>query len=305
MKRVLMVLLALVLVAVVAVTVVAESPDPDADSPKGGLALIGKVVDIQDEALTVETRYGSWSVQVSDETVFRLPGEEEGSLDDIEVDKPIQAMGEVTAVGTMAADLITVPRRPQTPMTDLLGSIQRARKLRGTLRGQVVEIGEAGLTVQVGEDTVELVVDEDTVYRVRDVEEAGLTDMAPEDLVVVQLSPEQEGVAKGIAVVSERQMRRLNTDVRLAQRVQRAIGGQGVRGQVTALDSTGLTLETPRGEIRVDVTEDTRVGREGDEVAFSEIVIGDTILVFGMPDITCPINAKGIRIMPPQDGAQD
>ena len=65
MKRVLMVLLALVLVAVVAVTVVAESPDPDADSPKGGLALIGKVVDIQDEALTVETRYGSWSVALS------------------------------------------------------------------------------------------------------------------------------------------------------------------------------------------------------------------------------------------------
>jgi len=166
-----------------------------------GLYLLGKVTGVQDAQLSVETSDGPWTVLVDNETVIRLPGVEDPTLEDV-VGKAILVKGRVTAVGTMQAQLIT----PPAPLV----------RLRDALR----------------------------------------------DLL------------------------------RLFRR-------RGIRGQVEAINGETMTLSTSLGQITVRVSEDTRFRGPGAEpLTLEDIEVGDTIVVLGLPDITCPINAKGIILLP-------
>jgi len=197
------IVVALLVSLVLAPLALAQEPDPATPGAEGmaGLYLLGKVTDVQDAQLSVETSDGPWTVLVDDETVIRLPGVEDPTLEDV-VGKAILVKGRVTAVGTMQAQLIT----PPAPLV----------RLRDALR----------------------------------------------DLL------------------------------RLLRR-------RGIRGQVEAINGETMTLSTSLGQITVRVSEDTRFRGPGAEpLTLEDIEVGDTIVVLGLPDITCPINAKGIILLP-------
>ena len=197
------IVVALLVSLVLAPLALAQEPAPATPEAEGmaGLYLLGKVTDVQDAQLSVETSDGPWTVLVDNETVIRLPGVEDPTLEDV-VGKAILVKGRVTAVGTMQAQLIT----PPAPLV----------RLRDALR----------------------------------------------DLL------------------------------RLLRR-------RGIRGQVEAISEETMTLSTPLGQITVRVSEDTRFRGPGAEpLTLEDIEVGDTIVVLGLPDITCPINAKGIILLP-------
>jgi len=197
------IVVALLVSLVLAPLALAQEPDPATPGAEGmaGLYLLGKVTDVQDAQLSVETSDGPWTVLVDDETVIRLPGVEDPTLEDV-VGKAILVKGRVTAVGTMQAQLIT----PPAPLV----------RLRDALRDML----------------------------------------------------------------------------RLLRR-------RGIRGQVEAINGETMTLSTSLGQITVRVSEDTRFRGPGAEpLTLEDIEVGDTIVVLGLPDITCPINAKGIILLP-------
>ena len=56
-----------------------------ADTPPNGLRGLGKVAAIEGDALTVENRRGTFEVLTNDDTVFRVRGVEDPSIDDLHV----------------------------------------------------------------------------------------------------------------------------------------------------------------------------------------------------------------------------
>ena len=112
--------------------------------------------------------------------------------------------------------------------------------------------------------------------------------------------PKDEGAAaKGVAVVTQRQMRRVNASQRLLKGTQRALGTVGLRGEVISVDEDMLVISTPKGEATINVNEETRLRISGaDEASLADVQVGDVVVVFGRPNLACPIDATGIQVMP-------
>lgn len=312
MKRrtIFLTLAAVALIALVGAVPLAQADDPPSPGPEpgpgigNGVFLVGKVTQVEGDQVLIETADGDWTVLVDEDTQIRLPGVEEATVEDIEVDKLLMVKGQVTGVGTMQAALISPPPGQRRLAERFLRTLQQARRLQGTLKGQVIEVGEEQFTVQAGENEVVVPVDDETVYRVPDVEEPTLDDIAPEQFVVVGLPREEGAAAKAVAVVTERRMRRIIAEQQLLRRTQRIVCPLGIRGEVvsieeTAPDESTLILSTPRGEVTVKVNEETRFHiPDTEEASLSDIAEGDVIIVVGRPDISCPIDAQHIKVMP-------
>ena len=319
MKRrtILLTLAAIALIALVGAVPLVQADDPPSPGPEpgpgigNGVFLVGKVTQVEGDQVLIETADGDWTVLVDEDTQIRLPGVEEATVEDIEVDKLLMVKGQVTGVGTMQAALISPPPGQRRLAERFLRTLQQARRLQGALKGQVIEVGEEQFTMQAGENEIQageneivVPVDDETVYRVPDIEEPTLDDIAPEQFVVVGLPKEEGAAAKAVAVVTERRMRRITTEQQLLRRTQRIVCPLGIRGEVVSIEETApeeftLILSTPRGEVTVKVNEETRFHiPDTEEASLSDIAEGDVIIVVGRPDISCPINAQHIKVMP-------
>jgi hypothetical protein len=77
--------------------------------------------------------------------------------------------------------------------------------------------------------------------------------------------------------------------------------GRFLRGQVTAIEGTTLTVKTPEGEREVTTSDDTRFRIRGIEnPTIADVKVGDYILAKGEPDSTGTFEAKAILVMPGQ-----
>lgn len=138
--------------------------------------VVGKVVAVHGNVLQVSTRDGEVEVIVDDGTRLRIPGVEQPSLEDIAVDDWVIAVGERTG-NALHATGVAVLRR---------GVRAKVRMLRG----EVIGVGEDGLTLRTREGEVWVAVDEGTRYRI-----AGVTGGSLADL--------EEGMSVGVAVVEQ------------------------------------------------------------------------------------------------------
>jgi len=302
----------LVVLGTTGLVVQAQAPNDPSEEPRGGLFLTGRLVDATDTALTIETRDGQWRVSITDETRFRLPGVAEATVDDLEVGKPLMVRGSVLGVGEMEAETISAPAREQrrTPR-ELAKGLRQARGLVGTVRGEIAAVDDDGFRLSNPQhDALAVAVTDDTVYRVPGGEDAGLDDLQVGQLVVVKPASQEDGfdaekgvVAEVVGVVDQRQMTRINGLTQLLHRVRQLLGHSGMRGEVTAIESGAdatytLTVETARGAATIRATEDTVVHVGGEEGTVGDLHVGDRIAVVGKPDISCPIDAGHIGVLP-------
>jgi len=295
-----LIILALLLLGTLVAAPFVLADDPPAHRPQGGVFLIGKIKEIGEDSFQVQTPEGLWTVTVTNETKIKIPGVENPSLEDLREGKGVLVKGQVIAAGQMQATLITAPKeRENRPYAKLIQVLRRARRLEKSVRGKVLNVAESSFSMQVGEEELTIQVNEETVFHIPDVSEPSLADLEPGQLAVVHLLPGEEHIARSVAVVSKEQMRRINAEIKLLRAVRRAVGSEGLRGQVKSIQGETLVLSLPQGEVTIHVNEDTRFAVRGKENAsLEDIQVGDTLLVLGKPDLSCPINASHIVVLP-------
>ena len=77
--------------------------------------------------------------------------------------------------------------------------------------------------------------------------------------------------------------------------------GRFLRGQVTAIEGTTLTVKTPDGEQKVTTSDETRFRIHGVENStIADVKVGDYILAKGEPDSAGTFVAKAVLVMPGQ-----
>ena len=161
--------------------------------PKARLRGLGKVTAVGDDALTVETRRGETiQVLVDGETVLRIRGVEDPTLDAIHVGDIVAGQVERQEDSTLLAKIIAV-----VP--------PKNEHIRGL--GKVTAVGDDALTVETRRgETIQVLVDGETVLRIRGVEDPTLEDIHIGDIVAGQAEKQGDGtlLAKIIAVVPPR-----------------------------------------------------------------------------------------------------
>ena len=74
---------------------------------------LGKVAEVQGDTLTIENRRGTFAVRTDEDTVFRVRGIENPTLEDIRVGDIVAGQAEKQGDGTLLAKIIAVvPPRP-------------------------------------------------------------------------------------------------------------------------------------------------------------------------------------------------
>jgi hypothetical protein len=236
----------------------------------------GKVAEIKGNEIVVNNDQGSQRIVTDDKTRFRM-GLRLASLEDIEIDDPVLAIGEAQSDGSLRALLVTVVTGEQLRRHTLRGNVLSVDVAAGTLTVEATGHKEGLWSV---ETTAE------TRYRVRGVENPSLADIAVGDhvgLVGRATDAEQEiGVARLIVVIPDE----FKDSIR-------------VRGEVTAIGDQSFTLSSLRGEFNVLIQDDTRYRTRGDQdVSFAELEVGANVVVIGEPQGDSEIQAKviGIRL---------
>ena len=164
------------------------------------------------------------------------------------------------------------------------------------LLGKVTGVQEAQLSVETPDGPWTVLVSEDTVIRLPGVEDPDLEDVAVGKAILVKGRVSAVGTMQAQLITPPTLLARMRDALR---DLLRALKRRGLRGQVEAKTGETLTLSTPQGQVTVRVNEDTRFRGPGAEpLTLEDVEVGDTIVVLGLPDITCPINAKGIIILP-------
>jgi len=301
MKRQAWYMVLAVLVLALGVTVPwvsAEQPPAEArQAQRAGLFLVGRVVSVQGDALTVETPDGTWTVTTDGDTVLRM-GPEVEDLSDIQPGKGVMVRGRVIDDATLHATTIARPPNPGADAGITIERLQQARRLQRSWRGEITSVSSDEIVVALGEESRSLPLGAETKYRVPDIEEPSWSDLEIGQLVVVVPGAEGEPV-RAVAVVTDRQMQRINAQQRQLRRVRQVVANQGIRGTVVSIGGSTITIDTPRGQRVVNTDQDTRfrLGRD-QEAEFGDIQMGDELLVMGQPDPTCPLEAKGVVLLP-------
>jgi len=167
------------------------------------------------------------------------------------------------------------------------------------LLGKVMGVQDAQLSVETPDGPWTVLVSEDTVIRLPGVEDPDLEDVTVGKPILVKGRVTAVGTMQAQLITPPTLLARMRDALR---DLLRALRRRGVRGQVEAITDDTLTLSTPQGQVTVRVNEDTRFrGPSAEPLTLEDIEVGDTIVVLGLPDITCPINAKGIIILPGED----
>jgi RNase P/RNase MRP subunit p29 len=155
--------------------------------PDDAARLTGKVTDIEDATLVVQTVGGTVNVLTDADTVFRVPGVEEPGLDDVEVGDRVVAGGSWESESSFHAAGIGV-----------VGGRQPGA--RGAVRGRVISVGEESLVVGTARGSLTVLVDEMTQFRVPDVENAGLGDIGEGAGVGVLGTWNEDGTLQAVVV---------------------------------------------------------------------------------------------------------
>lgn len=238
--------------------------------------LPGKLVDVGDATLAVETGRGTAVVHVDDDTAYRLRGVAEPGLDDLDEGMRVAVRGTLNADGSLQARVIAASQDEPRPRR---------------MQGEVIDVEGDTFTMRGAQGRhVTVLTDEATEFRVPGVENPTIADLHAGDRVA------GEGVIED-GVIEE-------SDTRPAQPVARArlvlVLPEDVArlaGKVSAVDETAITLNTRGGPVRVLVDEDTVWRIPGiEEAALSNIAVGDHIVAAGTWQDAATFHAVGIRL---------
>jgi len=149
--------------------------------------LRGEVSGIQGATLTIETSGEPVDVLAGGDAVFRIPGVEDPTLDDVVIGDHVTLAGTWEDEMTFEATIVVVRpgRRPGA---------------RGLARGRVIDVGTESLIVGTLNGPLTVRVDDATRYRVPGVEGAGLEDVEPGDASVVRGTWNEDGTLQAIAL---------------------------------------------------------------------------------------------------------
>jgi len=227
----------------------AEGDTPPAGKHRRGVG--GRVTGISGHALTVQTRSGE-EVQVvtGEETIFRVPGVEAASIKDISVGDVVIAVGTWSGT-TFHARLVGVP--PNAAQ-------------RGKVGGQVSSVEGSSIVVNtLSGETATVHTDADTAFRIPGIEEPGLDDIQPGDLIGAAGAWNDDGSLQAAVVAVPRE----------AERHRRQ------SGDVTAIEGTTLTVRTGRGmEVALATDGETAFHAPGvEDAALSDLEVGDRVTV--------------------------
>lgn len=302
MKRVSIVslVLAVVLLLAGAPLSLAQQPTQPAPPDRTGAYLIGRVSEVGAMQLTLVVGEQTWKVSATASTVVRLPGAPSAGWQDIKAGTVVLARGKITAANTMDAELITAPPEPLANLRQLPQLIRRARQVRGMVKGEIASLGQNQFAVKAGERQTAIAVDAETKYRVPNVENATIADLRVGQLVMVEpVDRETETLtAKTVVVVTKEGMQRAIKGVRTLQGLQRLVGLRTMRGQVVSVQGNQLVLTTPRGQVTVNVSEDTKFSVPGaQDATLGALKVGDTVVVRGRPSVGSPIDATRVAVV--------
>ncbi|MBN1580947.1 MAG: hypothetical protein JXA89_09620 [Anaerolineae bacterium] len=236
---------------------------------QGGL---GRVIDIQGEVIIVENQLGTFDIHTDGETVFRVRGVEQPTIDDVSVGDLVAGRVEKQDDGTLLAKLVTVMPSP-------------GRRLRGL--GRVTAVGADSLTVEIRNGEAHtILIDADTKFRIKDVEDATLADIQVGDVVAGAVVKQEDGtlLAKLVVVVPPK--------------------GERVRGlgKVTAVGQNSLTVETRNGKthtILVDAGTKFRI-KDVEEPTLADVQVGDVVAGVVVKQDDDTLLAKLVAVMPPR-----
>jgi len=163
--------------------------------PEDVTRLNGEAFAINGTTLVLDTAGGKVNVLTGGDTVFRIPGVEEPTLDDVEIGERIMAAG--TWDDDMTFQAIGV---------GVVGG--RREGQRGAARGRVINIGSrdavaTSIVLGTPHGPLTVLVDDETRYRVPDVEDPGLDDIADGVEIGVRGVWNEDGAlqATGVAVL--------------------------------------------------------------------------------------------------------
>ncbi|RLC72922.1 MAG: hypothetical protein DRI26_01935 [Chloroflexi bacterium] len=144
-------------------------------------AIPGKVVHIGENSLTLETPRGQIDIMLTNETKYRIRGEE-GSLEDISEGDRVVVLGKKTDDVFTAQLVIVAPGGAKHPKGFLKKRLLRHHLRHHALHGEVVAIGAESLTLSTKRGEVNIALTEDTKYKARTDE--GLQEASQEDIEV-------------------------------------------------------------------------------------------------------------------------
>ena len=220
-----------------------EGPQP------GGLH--GKVLEIQGATLLVQTRDGEVRVQTDANTIFKIPGARDPSIDDINEDDLIGARGEWTGDKVLHAKFVVVLPHRARPQS---------------IRGVVTAREGAMLTVQTPDRTVTVLTNDETKFRIPGVESPTVDDIQVGDRILAAGSFNDEGqlLAKAVAVLPH--------DIRRPT----------VTGQIADIQGATLLLNTREGQVRVVTNAQTEFKIPGvEDPGLEDIEVGNLVAVWG------------------------
>ncbi len=159
--------------------------------PEDVTRLNGEAFAINGTTLVLDTVGGKVNVLTDGDTVFRLPGVEEPALDDIEIGERIMA------AGVWDDDMIF-----QAVGVGVIGGRRAGQP--GTARGRVISVGTDNLVLGTPHGPLTVLVDDETHYRVPEVEDTGLDDIADGAAVSVRGVWNDDGAlqATGVTVLA-------------------------------------------------------------------------------------------------------
>lgn len=210
----------------------------------------GEVAAVAGRALAIKAGPGLVLIVTGPETLLRVPGVEDPTLEDIGVGDHVVALGRGRNWVLRAQVVSTVD-----PEADM-----------GRVGGQVTAIDDQEITLNtLSGDTAVVHTDADTVFHIPGVEEPGLDDVAVDNLIAVGGVQNEDGSWQAILVVVPQEMDRR---LRLA-------------GEVIEIEGATLTLETRGGREPTLLTDgETAFRIPGvEEAGLDDVQVGDRVLV--------------------------
>ena len=141
--------------------------------PEDVMRLNGEAFAINGTILVLDTAGGKVNVLTDGDTVFRIPGVEEATLDEIEIGE------QVMAVGTWESDMTF-----RAIGVGVVGG--RRAGQQGAARGRVISVGSDDIVLGTPHGPVTALVNEETQYRAPDVQNPDLGDITPGALLGVR-----------------------------------------------------------------------------------------------------------------------
>jgi hypothetical protein len=233
--------------------------------------LPGTLADIGDDALTVETRYGSATVHVDGETVYHIRDVEEAGLDDLEVGMTVVVKGTLNPDGSLQAQVVAVLWVGPRPVR---------------LRGEVLVVEGGTFTVRTARGReVTVLTDEATEFRVPGVESPSIADLQVGDKVAGEGVVEEDGAGSGEPIA------KATLVVVLPDEVAR------LAGEVSAIEGTTLVLETRGGVVNVLTDAETIFRIPGvEEPTLADIEVGNPVIAAGTWEDEVTFHAIGVGV---------